>query len=405
MVNLLIESILPLTLILTLLLIVHTPLLEKFGANCVYVSWLIVPSSLGLYALQINGFKNTEILSTQVAQFIVNSNDIIKSSVHLDWLTFVWMFVSFCFIAYWLVCHILLLTRLNLKVAKWDDSRSILPKRLSLYQSDYIFSPMLVGLLKQKLIIPQDFTVTYTPQQQRLILEHEICHFYRNDIYWNFVAFVFLALFWFHPLVWLAYFRFRRDQELSCDQIVLAHKNLNSRIDYCKALLVTAKISTPIAFAQLSFKKFGDKEIMYERIKHIKMNIKTSALSIVTVSMLAIAAMSSVSFAGNSTLNADDDINTNYAAKLVTRVEPEYPMFAAQHNLSGAVLLKFDIRPNGQTDNITVIKSKPSGVFDNVAMTALSHWRYKEHTQDVVSGNVVQLDFMMDQNSERVTLD
>lgn len=405
MVNLLIESILPLTLILALLLVAHAPLLEKVGANTVYLSWLLVPSSLALYSLQIDWLKNTEFMSTQAAHFIVQSNDVITSSFHLDWLNFLWMFVSFCFVAYWFVCHTLLLSRLNLVVSDWDDSHSILPKGLSLYQSDTISSPMLVGLLKQKLIIPKDFTVTYTPQQQRLILEHEICHFYRNDIYWNFMAFVFVALFWFHPLVWLAYFRFRRDQELSCDQIVLAHKDLDNRVDYCKALLVTVETASPIAFTQLFFNKFGDKEIMYERIKHIKMNIKTSTLSIFTVSMLAIATMSSVSFAGNSTSNAAEGMNGNDEAKLVTRVEPEYPWLAAQNKMSGAVLLQFDIRPNGQTDNITVIKSKPSGVFDNVAMTALSHWRYEKHSQDVISGNVVQLDFLVDQNSERVTFD
>jgi TonB family protein len=121
--------------------------------------------------------------------------------------------------------------------------------------------------------------------------------------------------------------------------------------------------------------------------------------------MLAIVAVSSVSFAGNSALNTDEVKNEKYEGKLLNRVEPEYPWQAAQDNMSGAVLLKFDIRPNGQTTNITVVKSKPSGVFDNVAMTALSHWRYETHSQDVISDSLVQLDFVMDENSERVSLD
>ncbi len=405
MVNWLIEAILPLTIILSLLLVAHIPLLKKFGANSAYISWLILPIGLCFYALQVDWFTNNEVLGTQVAHFIVNSNEAIKSSFQVEWLTFLWIVVSGCFFAYWSACYLLLLRRLNLKTAQWHDSQSILPKRLSVYQSDYISSPMLVGFLQQKLIVPQDFTVTYTPRQQRLILEHEICHFNRNDIYWNCIGFAFLTLFWFHPLVWLAYFRFRRDQELSCDQNVLVNKDVDNRIDYCKALLVTVKAQKPITFAQLSFNKFGDNEIMLERIKHIKMNIKTSALSIVTVSMLAIVAVSSVSFAGNSALNTDEVKNEKYEGKLLNRVEPEYPWQAAQDNMSGAVLLKFDIRPNGQTTNITVVKSKPSGVFDNVAMTALSHWRYETHSQDVISDSLVQLDFVMDENSERVSLD
>ena len=147
---------------------------------------------------------------------------------------------------------------------------------------------MLVGLFKQKLIIPEDFTALYNQELQSLILEHEICHFDRNDIYWNLLAFSLLALFWFHPLVWLAYFRFRRDQELSCDQTVLARKQLNSRINYGKALLVAAETAPPLAFAQLSFKKYGDKDIMFERIKHIQINTTASKFSLILVSLLSV---------------------------------------------------------------------------------------------------------------------
>lgn len=404
MIDLLIQWITPLTVILAVLLIAHAPLLERWGANSVYSLWLVVPASLVVYFLPLDWFKDSEVAHGQVAYFIVHSTDVIKNSLNIDWFGFVWGLVSLCFIAYWLTSFIRFSRGLNLQNTQLEDSTFVLPESLSLYQSTQPCSPMLVGLFKQKLIIPQDFAAIYNPEQQRLVLEHEICHFDRNDIYWNFIAFVFVALFWFHPLVWLAYFRFRRDQELSCDQTVLARKHLNSRINYSKALLVTAQMAPPMAFAQLSFKKYGDKEIMFERIKHIKMNAKTSGLSLMAVSMLAITALSSMSYAGNLGSGDDASANSAYKAQPVFRVEPEYPTMAVQEQLSGAVLLKFDIRSNGHTDNITVLKSKPEGVFDNVAMTALSHWKYEEHSNDMISGNVVQLDFMFDQNAERVTL-
>ena len=143
---------------------------------------------------------------------------------------------------------------------------------------------------------------------------------------------------------------------------------------------------------------------MFERIKHIKTNAKTSGLSIAAVSMLTVTLLSSMSYAGNISSGGDKLASSPYEAKPLTRVEPEYPRLAVEEKLSGAVLLKFDIRPNGHTDNITVVKSKPAGVFDNVALTALSHWKYETHDQDVVAGNVVQLDFMFDKNAQRVHL-
>jgi TonB family protein len=404
MIDLLVELIAPLTVILTLLLIVHAPLLEQSGAKSVYFLWLAVPASLLIYMLPLDWFKDASVINGQIEHFIVNSTEVIRSSLNINWLALVWFVVSVFFISYWLVNHIQQMGKLNLRPYQLDDTDLVLPESLSIYQSAHTGSPMLVGLFKQKLIIPEDFATLYNEEQQRLVLEHEICHFDRNDIYWNFMAFMFLALFWFHPLVWLAYFRFRRDQELSCDQTVLAQKHLNSRINYSKALLVTAESAQPMAFAQLTFKKYGDKEIMFERIKHIKTNAKASKLGLAMVSMLSSTVLSSMSYAGSLGSEAKFAEGTNYQAKPVTRVEPEYPFAAVQQEMSGAVLLKFDIKPNGRPDNITVLKSKPEGVFDNVAMTALSHWQYEEHGYEVIAGNVVQLDFLFDQNAERVNL-
>jgi bla regulator protein BlaR1 len=47
---------------------------------------------------------------------------------------------------------------------------------------------MLIGFINQKLVIPENFKEMYNQDQQSLILEHEICHFDRNDIYWNCIA-------------------------------------------------------------------------------------------------------------------------------------------------------------------------------------------------------------------------
>jgi TonB family protein len=63
----------------------------------------------------------------------------------------------------------------------------------------------------------------------------------------------------------------------------------------------------------------------------------------------------------------------------------------------GYVQLQFDITEEGATDNIKVIKSVPSGFFDEEAKKSLSKWKY---TPKVVNGVTVrqvdlkvQLDF------------
>ena len=77
------------------------------------------------------------------------------------------------------------------------------------------------------------------------------------------------------------------------------------------------------------------------------------------------------------------------------RIEPKYPIQAANDNQSGFVQLQFDISPSGAVSNVSVIKSSPEGVFDKSAVTALKQWQYSESRQGLTAAKV-QLDFMID---------
>ncbi|MFM9470020.1 M56 family metallopeptidase, partial [Streptomyces scabiei] len=59
----------------------------------------------------------------------------------------------------------------------------------------------------------------------------------RRDNLLNMVCLLTTLIFWFNPIAWLGYMSFRRLQELSCDETVLATKNTHQRILYSKALI------------------------------------------------------------------------------------------------------------------------------------------------------------------------
>lgn len=80
----------------------------------------------------------------------------------------------------------------------------------------------------------------YTEQELRFIFRHELHHIQRGDMDSKlFFAFV-CALFWFHPLVWIALREAGRDMELSCDEIVLENEGEAERKCYADLLLATA---------------------------------------------------------------------------------------------------------------------------------------------------------------------
>lgn len=112
------------------------------------------------------------------------------------------------------------------------------------------FSPAVVGLLRPRLALPEDFTPRFEPQEQRLILAHEAVHSRRRDGLWNALAVGLCVLQWFNPLAWWALRRFQRDQELACDAAALAALPTDQRRPYWDALLKAHDLSPSSALAR-----------------------------------------------------------------------------------------------------------------------------------------------------------
>ena len=96
--------------------------------------------------------------------------------------------------------------------------------------------PVLVGVLRPRIVVPADFELRFDPSQRALVLEHERVHLRRGDLQTNLLAAGLRCLFWFDPLVHLAAARLRVDQELACDAAVLRRHPSAGRA-YATALL------------------------------------------------------------------------------------------------------------------------------------------------------------------------
>ena len=84
--ELIVAAIVPLTLLLSILLLVHTMVLQNLGANAAYLSWLAVPMGLMIYTLlqqllfvdpivsSTNNFERILIYSTKAIQQVSDSH-------------------------------------------------------------------------------------------------------------------------------------------------------------------------------------------------------------------------------------------------------------------------------------------------------------------------------------------
>lgn len=61
---------------------------------------------------------------------------------------------------------------------------------------------------------------------------------------------------------------------------------------------------------------------------------------------------------------------------VLKRVEPKYPRRAKRRGIGGYVNCDFKINPKGEVFDIKITKSSPKGIFDKVAIEALSKWKF-----------------------------
>jgi beta-lactamase regulating signal transducer with metallopeptidase domain len=96
--------------------------------------------------------------------------------------------------------------------------------------------PALIGALRPRIVVPRDFESRFELPERQLILAHERVHLRRGDAQMNALVVILRCLNWFNPLVHFAASRFRLDQELACDAVVMSRFPA-ARRPYASAML------------------------------------------------------------------------------------------------------------------------------------------------------------------------
>lgn len=115
-----------------------------------------------------------------------------------------------------------------------------LPDGTTLVESDEAVGPVAFGVLRRFVAVPSDFEERYDADERKLALAHELGHHARGDLIANWIALAMLALHWFNPVAWVAYRKFRADQEMANDARVLAALPRIERHAYACAIVKAA---------------------------------------------------------------------------------------------------------------------------------------------------------------------
>lgn len=156
-----------------------------------------------------------------------------------------WMAGAAAMLLYGIASWLLLRYRVRASVLLQDN----------VYVNDHIDSPFVFGFFRPKIYIPSGMD----EGQLTYVLAHEKAHIRRGDHCWKPLSFWLLTVYWFNPLLWVAYILLCRDIEQACDEKVIADMDNGDKKRYSQALVACSVhrrmiMACPVAFGEIGIK-------------------------------------------------------------------------------------------------------------------------------------------------------
>ena len=174
----------------------------------------------------------------------------------------IWMVGMMIMLFYMLVSGI----RIRRKV------REAVPLTKNIWSCDHIATPFILGMIRPRIYLPSSMNEA----DMKYVIFHEKAHCKRKDHIWKPLGFLLLSVYWFNPILWVAYLLLCKDIELACDEKVIRQFGTEMKKPYSDALIHCSVPRKMISACPLAFGETGVKE----RVKGV-LNYKKPAFWIV----------------------------------------------------------------------------------------------------------------------------
>jgi beta-lactamase regulating signal transducer with metallopeptidase domain len=303
------------------ILLLRKPLQRWLGAEIAYRLWVILPLAAlaAFFSLpQAAPVANSgaQQASTAAPAVIVRVSSSLGSIDADRWLLAIWLIGAGALLA----------------VLAWQQRRFVARLRLFQHRDGSWRSemsnatPAVLGVLRQKLVLPDCFETNFSDGEQQLVIAHERMHQLRRDPWALATCAMLRTVFWFNPIVHLAATQFRRDVELACDAAVLrAHPG--SRRRYADALLKTQMVDRALPIGC----HWHHTPPMKERIMLLKNAIPARRARLAGAILLSLAAFGTT---GIALAGHDSAMSTASALAAATAPSPHAPTYKVKLAMS-----------------------------------------------------------------------
>ncbi|MBQ2746754.1 MAG: hypothetical protein IJF35_03485 [Clostridia bacterium] len=298
----------------------------KFVRN---IMWLLVAVRL-IFPFKIESkigvVPQIDIESIEVPKVNITDNvpqpipptppDSVVNSINIsDILCIVWLVGIAAMLIYLIVSYLRLKRKVDISITL--DSRYRI--------CDSIQTPFIFGIINPKVYLPS----IIEGEQLKFVIDHEDSHLKHLDHIWKLLGFVLLAVYWFNPFVWLAYFLFCKDIELACDERVIRGRDAEYKKLYSAALLVCSTSYKEFSACPVAFGEISVKSRIANVVKYKKPAVILVAVSVIaTISLLFLFLRAPLVLAENHTVipnNTNNNGSNSSGASVPSENETDEP--------------------------------------------------------------------------------
>ncbi len=180
----------------------------------------------------------------------------------IDIATYIWIAGIGVMLIYAGVSFYLIKRKLREAVKIDQDSK------LRIWICDHVSSAFILGVFYPRIYLSSDLA----EEDMEYVIAHERAHLQRLDHIWKPFGFALLSIYWFNPILWIAYILLCRDIEFACDEKVIKQLDVQVKKRYSETLLrcsVSRRMITicPLAFGDVSVKERVRSVLNYRKPK------------------------------------------------------------------------------------------------------------------------------------------
>ena len=207
-------------------------------------------------------------------------------------LGFLWLAVAVLLLGYRLTKYVIFVRAVR-KNSVSDFYTEDMPKRLTVRKTELLDAPLIVGLIKPVLYLPQD---EMSQEEFSYILLHELTHYRRHDLLYKWITMLVLSIHWFNPIIYLVSKQIDEECEISCDWEVCKKLTEPQKKDYMSMILDFVQNSI-IRKRPLTTQMASSKKMLKRRFVMMKTKKATSKIVSVLSAIVALAMLSTTVFA------------------------------------------------------------------------------------------------------------